>query len=111
MSVKTFEKKFRTLNNLNFVSVNFNSISLLAGAPSFLMQPKSIWLAVLSPNYCIYDFDAMNFRHFYINFWLFFIILVPIEILSHYPIIDTSYWLRENVQLAINKVFREKPTV
>ena len=37
-----------------------------------------------------------------------FLILVPLEILSHYPNIDKSHWLRKDVQLIIDKVFGEK---
>ena len=38
----------------------------------------------------------------------FFKILVPFEILSHYPNIDSSHWPREHVQWNVDKVFREK---
>ena len=37
-----------------------------------------------------------------------FLLLVPLEILSHYPDIDVSHWLREDVQWIMGKVFREK---
>ena len=36
------------------------------------------------------------------------VILVPFEILSHYPKIDISNLLKENVQLIREKIFREK---
>ena len=34
--------------------------------------------------------------------------MVPIETLSHYPIIYSCHWLREDVQLIIDKFFEEK---
>ena len=37
-----------------------------------------------------------------------FIILVPLEILSHYPDIDVSFWVRENFQWVMDKISREK---
>ena len=37
--------------------------------------------------------------------------LVPIEIASCFPIFDRSYWLKEEVQLILDKFFREKLTV
>ena len=37
-----------------------------------------------------------------------FLLLVPIEILSHYPDIDISHWFRERVQWIKDKLFREK---
>ena len=38
----------------------------------------------------------------------FFVILVPFEILAHYPTIDISQWLMEVVQWFIVKNFGEK---
>ena len=38
----------------------------------------------------------------------FFLLLVPHEILSHYPDIDISYCFREDVQWVMDNVFREK---
>ena len=38
----------------------------------------------------------------------FFVILVPFEILSHYPNIDFYQWLKEGVQWSIDKIFGEK---
>ena len=38
----------------------------------------------------------------------FLVILVPFEILSHYPNIDISQWLKEVVQWFIDKIFGEK---
>ena len=48
------------------------------------------------------------------QFFLFldiFLLLVPVEIVSHYPDIDSSHWLREDVQWIIDKGFRENFTV
>ena len=38
----------------------------------------------------------------------FFMILVPFEILAHYPNINISQWLKEVVQWFIDKVFEDK---
>ena len=38
----------------------------------------------------------------------FFVTLVPFEILSDYPNIDSSHWLREDVQWIAEKIFGEK---
>ena len=35
-----------------------------------------------------------------------FVFLVPVEILAHYPIFDSSHWLWEGVQLSLDKIFR-----
>ena len=48
------------------------------------------------------DFNFLN------KFILFFVISVPFEILLHCPNIDSSLWLIEDVQLIVEKVFREK---
>ena len=37
-----------------------------------------------------------------------FVFLIPVEILSHYPHIDSSHWFREDVKLIIDKVCGEK---
>ena len=37
--------------------------------------------------------------------------MVPFELLSHYPDIDSSHWLREDVQCIIHQVFRGKLVV
>ena len=37
-----------------------------------------------------------------------FVLLVPLEILSHCPIIDSSHRLQEDVQWVKEKVFKEK---
>ena len=64
---------------------------------------------VLSANYWFYDFDATSFQYFLIYFLdNFFVIVVPFEILSHYPNIDSSNWFIDDVQWIIDKkVFRE----
>ena len=38
----------------------------------------------------------------------FFVLLVTFEILSHYPNIDISHWLKEDVQWITDKIFIEK---
>ena len=45
------------------------------------------------------------------NLGFFFVILVPFELLSHYPNINGSYWLREDFQGIIVKVVRETRVV
>ena len=42
-----------------------------------------------------------------IFFNVLFVILFPLEILSHYPKIDSSNWLLEEVQRHLDKVVRE----
>ena len=42
------------------------------------------------------------------KFGFFFVILVPFEILSLYPNIDSSHCLIENVQWIIKKTFQRK---
>ena len=37
-----------------------------------------------------------------------FVLLVTFEILSHYPNIDSSHWLKEDVQLITDKIFLKK---
>ena len=39
------------------------------------------------------------------------IILGPFELVLHYPIIDSSHWLKEEIHLIIDKFFREKSLV
>ena len=36
-----------------------------------------------------------------------FLLVVPLEILSQYPEIDNSHWLRQDVQWIMDKVFTE----
>ena len=36
-----------------------------------------------------------------------FVLLVTFELISHYPNIDSSHWLRKYVQLITDKFFRE----
>ena len=52
-----------------------------------------------------YDINATSFEIFFLDI---FILLVPLEILSHYPDIDISHWLRNHVHWMMDKVFREK---
>ena len=55
----------------------------------------------------VYDFDATSFYIYFLIF-LFFVILVLFEILSHYPNIGSSQWLRDGVRRIIDKVVSEK---
>ena len=80
----------------------------MTGSLSFLQQPQLNWLAVISSRHWFYDFGATSFHnlkklYFFSNFWFLFksyhIIL---------SIIDSSHWLREGVQLIMDKNFREK---
>ena len=46
----------------------------------------------------VFSLRCTSFHNFFFNFWIFlFVILVPFEILSHYPNIDSSHWLRVRV--------------
>ena len=74
--------------------------------PLFLHQQQFILLAVLSSNYWFFDFGARVFIIFKI-FGFFLVILVPFEIVLHYPNIDSSHWLSEDVQWIVEK-FSEK---
>ena len=47
-------------------------------------------------------------QDFYIQNFLDRLLLVPLEILSHYPDIDISHWLGEDFHRLMDKVFREK---
>ena len=81
-------------------------LSQLTRPTFFMVQPKLTWLVVLSSNYCLFYFDVTIFH--YVFHWLIFTILVPFESLSHYPIIDSSHWLREEIQLVVDKFWEEK---
>ena len=48
-----------------------------------------------------------DFKIFY-NFMDIFVLLVTFEILSHFPIIDSSHWLKEHVQWITDRIFRKK---
>ena len=78
----------------------------MTGLIFLLLQSNLVCLTVLSFNYCLYDFD-----NFFLNFGYFFIILVPLEILSHYSVIDSSHWFREDALFITDKFFREKRMV
>ena len=53
-----------------------------------------------------------KFSIFFLIFGYFFMFLVPIEILSRYPVIKkSSHWFTEGVKLNIDKFFQEKGTV
>ena len=51
---------------------------------------------------------TQDFKKIKKNFFDIFVFLVTFEILSHYPIIDISHWLEENVQWIADKNFSEK---
>ena len=38
----------------------------------------------------------------------FCVLLVTFEILSHYPNVDSSHWLREDAQWITDRIFTEK---
>ena len=59
------------------------SVSVLTGPTCFLLQLKLIWLAALSSNYWLYDFNDTRFQFFKI-FLDIFVLLVTFELLSHY---------------------------
>ena len=62
----------------------------MTGPPSFLLHRRILWEAGLFAKYLFYDFDATNSHNFKKkSFGFFFVILVPFEILSRYPNIDT----------------------
>ena len=52
-----------------------------------------------------------NFHHFLKMFGYFFIIVVSFENLSHYSKINSFHWLREDIQMIIDKRSREKLTI
>ena len=52
-----------------------------------------------------------DFKIFQKIFLDFFVILDPLEILSHYPDIDISHLLSEVFQWIMDKVFRERVMV
>ena len=80
----------------------------MTGRPSFLLQPKILWIAVLSSNYWLYDFNVTRFQKKISELLDIFVLLVLFEILTRYPFIDSSYWLREDVKWFTDKVFGEK---
>ena len=51
---------------------------------------------------------SMTRFQFFFRFLDIFVLLVTFEILSHYPNIDSSHWLRNDVQWITDEVFREK---
>ena len=78
--------------------VNCQSVLVMTGPPSFLLQTKLIWLMVLSSKYLLYDFNVTTFQKFKKKaFSDIFLLLVPPEIFSDYPDIVISDWFRENV--------------
>ena len=79
----------------------------MQGPPSFQLRPKLILLKVLSSNYLLYELNATRFQKFLKIFSDIFVILVPLEILSHYPDVDISHWFRGHFQWIMDKVVRE----
>ena len=79
---------------------------MVTGPPFFLKQTKLIWLAVLSSNYRLYDFNDKISKIF--RFLDIFILLVTFELLSHYPIIASANWLERDVHSHTDKIYREK---
>ena len=77
MTVKPLKKilreTFLSLTDHKLIFVNWKSVSVYR-APFFLLQQKLIWLAVLSPKYLFYDFNATGFQKNLKIFWIFFII-------------------------------------
>ena len=69
------------------------SASVLKKTPSFLLQTRLIWLAVLISYYFLYDFNATRFQSFLKNFLDIFFLFVPLETLPEYPDNDISHWL------------------
>ena len=72
---------------------------------SFVLQPNLIWLAVSPSNYLLYDFNDTRFQKIKKKILDIFVLLVTFEILSQYPIIDSSHWLKEDVQWITDKIF------
>ena len=78
-------------------------------ASSFSLEPNLIWwLKVFSSNYLLYDFNTTKFKNFSKNFMDVFVLLDPLEILSHYPDTDIYHWLSGRLQWIMDKVFRER---
>ena len=51
------------------------------------------------------------FKKYKKNFLDIFLLMVPLETLSTYPDNDISHWLREDVHLINDRVFREQLSV
>ena len=90
--------------------MKFKSVSVITGFQAFLLQSRLIWLTVL---YSIFGFMTSMRRVFllvaYFYFLdIFFIVLFLFEILPHSPIIDSSHWLREDVERIMDKIFIQK---
>ena len=66
-AVKTLKVIFRefylTLTDPKLLFVNCKSVSVMKGPPSFLLQPKLIWLVALFSNYSLSDFNATRFQN------------------------------------------------
>ena len=62
------------------------------------MPLRLIWLADLSSNYWLYDCNDTRLQKNFRKFLEIFVLLDTFEILSHYPNIDSSHWLKEHVQ-------------
>ena len=73
--------------------MNCKSVSVMIGSSSSLLQPIIVNLAVLSPHYRSYYFDARVFVYIFFNFCIFFVFWVPSGILTHYFNIDSCIGL------------------
>ena len=74
------------------------------------MQPKLIWLALLSNNWSFAS-KATRFHKNFSKFLDVFVLVVPSEFLLHYINIDSSKRLTKDVHWIRDKVFREKRMV
>ena len=83
------------------------SASVMTQPPYFLLQPKLICVVVLSSYYLLYDFNDTKLLKLKKKLD-FFVLLIPLEILSQYPDIKISHWLGKFFQWTLEKVFREK---
>ena len=78
-----FRNFFLTLTNHKLIFVNCKSVSVMTGPSSFLVQTNFIWLAVLSTNYWINDFNDTR-SHFFLIFVVFSYYWVLLNSLSKY---------------------------
>ena len=105
MAVKILKINFRIWTNPKTIFLNCKTVSVMTRPLIFLLQPKLIWLVVLSSIYWCCDFDATSFSNFFKIFLIFFVIFVHFEILSLDPIIESSQSLSECV-LSVIKVIK-----
>ena len=72
------------------------SVSVKTGPQSFLLQPKLLCLAFLLSKYSSHDVNATNFQKKNLKFLDILLLLVPLEILAHFAVIDISQWLEKH---------------